>query len=127
MEQPLSFIVKRMEHKIYKLQKVLYGLKQAPRAWYGKIDRYFLNHNFQNSASEATLHVKTQCIDEILIVCLYVDDMIYTGNSSEMIKQFKKSMMLNFEMSDMGLLHYFLGIEVIQDTNGIFIFHNKHA
>ena len=114
--------MKGIEHKVYKLQKSLYGLEQAPRAWYGKIDRYFLNHNFQNSASEPTLYVKTQGIDEILIVCSYVDDMIYTGNFSEMIKEFKKSMMLNIEVSDMGLLHYFLGIEVIQDTNGIFIF-----
>ena len=127
VEQPLGFEIKGSEKKVYKLEKALYGLKQAPRAWYSRIDKYFMGRNFQKSESEPTLYVKVQGVDEILIVCLYVDDMIFTGNSSKMIEEFKKNMMSEFEMTDLGLLHYFLGMEVIQDSNGIFLHQGKYA
>ena len=68
VEQPQGFVVEGMEHKVYKLNKALYGLKQAPRAWYSKIDRGFLDHNFPKSASEPTLYVKTQGSNEFLVV-----------------------------------------------------------
>ena len=63
----------------------------------------------------------------MLIVCLYVDDLIYTGNNTAMFESFKKSMMVEFEMSDLGMLHYFLGIEVVQSANGIFISQKKYV
>ncbi|KAK9706501.1 hypothetical protein RND81_07G130100 [Saponaria officinalis] len=63
----------------------------------------------------------------MLIVCLYVDDLIFTGNCEVMLKAFKKSMMDEFEMSDLGKMHYFLGIEVVQSTNGIFICQQKYV
>lgn len=63
----------------------------------------------------------------MLILCLYVDDLIYTGNNVEMMEEFKKSMMEEFEMTDLGLMNYFLGVEVIQKVAGNFIFRrNMH-
>lgn len=58
-------------------------------------------------------------------MCLYVDDLIYTGNDSAMIEKFKQSMMDEFDMSDLGMMHYFLGIEVVQSNSGIFLSQKK--
>jgi len=65
--------------------------------------------------------------EEMLIVCLYVDDLIFTGNDSVMFTEFKKSMMDEFDMTDIGLMHYFLGIEVVQSTSGIFMSQKKYV
>lgn len=127
VEQPHGFEIEGLENKVYKLGKALYGLKQAPRAWYGKIDKYFLDNRFQRSESEPTLYVKSKDTDEILIVCLYVDDMIFTGNSLPLINDFKEKMMSKFEMTDLGILHYFLGMEIIQDPYDIFLCQEKYA
>ncbi|CAL2257904.1 unnamed protein product [Prunus armeniaca] len=80
IDQPDGFVVKGSEDKVYKLHKSLYGLKQAPRAWYGEIDTYFAQCGFAKSQSEATLYTKTRGEAEILIVSIYVDDIVYTGN-----------------------------------------------
>ncbi|KAF2298936.1 hypothetical protein GH714_029230 [Hevea brasiliensis] len=64
---------------------------------------------------------------KMLFVCLYVDDLIYTGNDGVMFENFKRSMMLEFDMSDLGRLHYFLGIEVVQSADGIFISQKKYV
>ena len=68
-----------------KLKKALYGLKQAPRAWYERIDFHFLQNGFDMSRNKATLYIKKQGKD-LLLVCLYVDDMIYMGSSSSLIR-----------------------------------------
>lgn len=109
VEQPQGFEVKEQEDKVLKLKKALYGLKQAPRAWYSRIDGYFTEHNFRRSRSEPT-HVKTQG-DDILIVSLYVDDLIYSRNNEKMMKEFKEDMMKTFEMTDLGSMHYFLSTQ----------------
>nr|GMD05942.1 Retrovirus-related Pol polyprotein from transposon TNT 1-94 [Ipomoea batatas] len=124
--QPEGFVVKDGENKVYMLQKALYGLKQAPRAWYNKIDSYFLENGFERSENESTLYLKKQG-NEFLAVCLYVDDMIYMGSCESIIAEFKSSMMKKFEMTDMGLLHYFLGLEIKQGTDGIFLSQRKFA
>ncbi|CAA7016056.1 unnamed protein product [Microthlaspi erraticum] len=81
VEQPKGFILEEESNKVYKLRKALYGLKQAPRAWYSRIEGYFMKEKFEKAYCEHTLFVKRRG-DEILIVSLYVDDLIYTGNSS---------------------------------------------
>ncbi|KAL0436225.1 UNVERIFIED_CONTAM: Retrovirus-related Pol polyprotein from transposon RE1 [Sesamum radiatum] len=106
VEQPQGFVAKGCEEKVLRLKKALYGLKQAPRAWYSRIDNYFMNQGFRRSLSEPTLYVKRQGNDT-LIVSLYVDDLIYTGNNEKMIHDFKEDMMKTFEMSDLGLMHFF--------------------
>ncbi|CAL8994803.1 unnamed protein product, partial [Prunus brigantina] len=78
------------------------------------------------TSSEPTLYTKTQGNSDILIVFLYMDDLIYTENNEEIIQEFKKDMMKTFEMSDLGLMHYFLSIEINQEEDGIFICQKKY-
>ncbi|KAL0379259.1 UNVERIFIED_CONTAM: Retrovirus-related Pol polyprotein from transposon RE1 [Sesamum radiatum] len=126
VEQPQGFVAKGYEEKVLRLKKALYGLKQAPRAWYSRIDNYFMDRGFWRSLSEPTLYVKRQGNDT-LIVSLYVDDLIYIGNNEKMIHDFKEDMMKTFEMSDLGLMHFFLGIEINQEKEGIFICRKKYT
>ncbi|CAL2241824.1 unnamed protein product [Prunus armeniaca] len=101
--------------------------QKAPRAWYSSIESHFLKAGFTKCPYEHTLLVKHGKECEILIVCLYVDDLIFTGNNEDMFKEFKKSMMEEFEMTYLGKMHYFLGIEVKQTSNGVFIGQKKYA
>lgn len=121
IQQPLGYVVKGHEDKVLRLKKALYGLKQASRAWYSRIDKYFQDHGFTKCPHEYTLYVKNGKDGSILLVCLYVDDLIYTGNNPKMFEEFKKEMTQEFEMTDIGLMSYYLGIEVKQDRDGIFI------
>lgn len=106
VQQLDGFTKKGEEGKVYKLKKkkALYGLKQAqrasPRAWYSKIETYFLHKGFEKCSSEHTLF--TKLVDgKILIISLYVDDLIFTGNDVCMCHEFKNSMMLEFDMTDL--------------------------
>lgn len=127
VDQPPGYVKKGEENKVLRLKKALYGLKQAPRAWYSRIDAYFIKEGFHKCPYEHTLYVKVSDEGKLLIVCLYVDDLIYTGNDAHMFNDFKSSMMKEFDMSDLGLMHYFLGIEVIQLGVGIFISQKKYV
>jgi hypothetical protein len=127
VEQPFDFLVKSNKDKILKLKKALYGLKQEPRVWYNIIDSYFNEQGFRRSKSEPTLYIKTQGNSNTLIVSLYVDDLIYMGNNKEMIQEFKKDMIKTFKMINLGLMHYFLGIEISQENEEIFISQKKYT
>ena len=85
VEQPTGYEVLEKEDKVYKLKKALYGLKQAPRAWYKKIDSYFIENGFRRCPFEHTLYIKFVENRDILIVCLYVDDLIFTVNNLKII------------------------------------------
>ena len=126
VEQPQGFVIEGAEDKVYRLKKALYGLKQASRAWYSQIDAYFIEHGFERSKSESTLYVKTQGTST-LIVALYVDDLLFCGDDEKMIHDFKIEMMKRYEMSDMGLLHHFLGMEIYQENDGVFICQRKYS
>ncbi|KAJ1700426.1 hypothetical protein LUZ63_000205 [Rhynchospora breviuscula] len=126
VEQPKGFEVKGKEQHVYKLSKALYGLKQAPRAWYSKIDTYFINSGFTRSKSEPNLYINKKG-EELLIVCLYVDDMIYFGTNESMLIEFRTKMKKEFEMSDFGLMSYFLGLEVEQGSDSIFVSQRKYS
>ena len=99
----------------------MYGLKQALRAWFSRIEAHFLKEGFDRCHSEQTLFIKTNKEGKILIVSLYVDDLIFTGNNEAMFEEFKNSMMSEFDMIDLGKMRYFPGIEVLQRSDGIFI------
>ena len=92
VEQPPGYVIKQHKNKVYRLKKALYGLKQAPRCWNSKIDEYLLKNGFIKSPSEPSLYVKKEGTD-FLILCLYVDDLIYTGTNAKMVEDFKKAMM----------------------------------
>eukprot|EP00253_Pinus_taeda_P036422 PITA_36422 len=126
MTQPLGFEVEGQEHKVCKLIKALYGLKQAPRAWYAKMDEYLKKVGFQRSESDDTLYVRQQG-KYLVILVMYVDDLIITGNHDDHIAQVKKELQAGFKMTDLGLLHYYLGVEVFQCPRHIFISHSKYA
>ena len=104
----------------------MYGLKQAPRAWYNRIDEHLHKLGFVKSLSEATLYVKGTDAN-LIIVSVYVDDLLVTGSDKTLIEEFKAEMLNVFEMADLGLMSYFLGMEVKQSNDGIFICQTKYA
>ena len=111
VEQSERFIGQGMEEKVYLLKKALYGLKRAPRAWYSRIDSHLLGLGFTKSLSEFTLYFKKVC-DETLVVSLYVDDLLVIGSSMKKIDNFKKEKKDVFEMTNLGRITFFLGMEV---------------
>jgi hypothetical protein len=98
------------ESHVCRLKRALYGLKKAPRAWYTRIDNYFTGLGFTKSEADANLY---QIVVEgkILIIVLYVDDLTLTGDE-QLIHSCKEDLEKEFEMKDLGLLHYFLGLEI---------------
>ncbi|KAL9272083.1 Retrovirus-related Pol polyprotein from transposon TNT 1-94-like protein, partial [Drosera capensis] len=96
VKQPLGYVVQGKEDKVLKLRKTLYGLKQAPRAWNSRIDKYFQENDFKKCPYEHALYVKVNEKGDMLLVCLYVDDLIFTGNNPSMFEDFKKAMAREF-------------------------------
>ena len=125
VKKPPGYEIQGQEGKAYMLKKLLYGLKHASRVWYNRNDEYLKGEGFNMSPSEPTLYTKVNQEGKLLIVCLYVDDLILTRNIS--VDEFKKTMKTDFEMTDLGMMKYFLGIEVNQSEDGIFICQNKYA
>lgn len=111
--QPEGFVKRGKEHLVYKLLKALYGLKQAPRAWYSKLNECLMNIGFVRCPYDQAVYT-TKMGDDVLIVGVYVDDLLITGTSTCIIKEFKEQMASKFDMSDLGKLSYYLGIEVEQ-------------
>lgn len=99
---------------MYRLKKTLYDLKQVPKAWYYRIGGHFLHNGFKRSVSDPILYVKSKGTNELLVVCLYVDDLTYIGNSAALFEEFKYGMIHDFEMTDLVQMKYFLGLEVKQ-------------
>jgi len=124
--QPQGYEVAGKKDMVYKLHKALYGLKQAPRAWFSRIEAYIFNEGFISSSSEQTLFIK-QKGGKILIVSIYVDDLLFTSNDEELLNEFKRSMKDECDMTDLGKMRYFLGIEVMQKADGIFICQRKYV
>ncbi|CAL5401670.1 unnamed protein product [Camellia sinensis] len=125
VEQLEGFVMQGHEDKVYLLKKTLYGLKQAPRAWYSRIDSHLLSLGFVKSLSEFTLYVKEAT--DLIIVPVYVDDLLIIGSKEELVKEFKAEMLMVFEMTDLGLMSYFLGMEVKQRQHEVFICQQKYA
>ncbi|GKC58345.1 retrovirus-related pol polyprotein from transposon TNT 1-94 [Tanacetum coccineum] len=91
------------------------------------IDSYFVAEGFEKCPNEQTLFTKKNDAGNFLIVSIYVDDLIYTGDDETMLKSFKESMMKSFDMTDLGIMRYFLGIEVSQGNGGNFICQRRYA
>lgn len=116
--QPPGFVVDGKPDKVLRLHKALYGLRQAPRAWNAKLDAAMAQLSFQRSRSEHGVYTRSSSTSR-LVVGVYVDDLIISGSSSKEIAAFKQEMRSIFSMSDLGLLSYYLGIEVSQNAHGI--------
>lgn len=124
--QPEGFIVEGKEDQVYKLNKALYGLKQAPRAWNHKLNQILMELKFVKCSKEPSLYRKGEN-EDLLIVAVYVDDLLVTRSSLRMILEFKKEVSTKFEMSDLGRLTYYLGIEVLQHENGIILSQERYV
>ena len=127
VEQPFGYKKKGEEYKVFKSKKALYGLKQTPRVWFSRIESYFFREGFVRCPSEHTLFVKTQGEGKILVVSLYVDDFVFSGSDDEMFAEFKTSMKQEFDMTDLGKIKFFLGVEVMQNDEGICVSQKKYA
>nr|GEX25682.1 putative ribonuclease H-like domain-containing protein [Tanacetum cinerariifolium] len=112
--------------KVYKVVKALYGLHQAPRAWYETLANYLLENGFQRGQIDQTWFIKKQKGD-ILLVQVYVDDIIFGSTNKDLCKAFEKLMKDKFQMSSMGELTFFLGLQVKQKHDGIFISQDKYV
>jgi hypothetical protein len=110
----MSYEVKEHEDKVLKLNKALYGLKQAPMAWYSRIDGYFLENGFVKCPYEYVFYVKIKDIGDTLIVYLCVDDLIFIRNNLKIFEDFKQAMTKEFKMMNIGLMPYYLKIEIKQ-------------
>jgi hypothetical protein len=111
---------------VCRLKKALYGLKQAPRAWSNTIGQYLVTSGFQTSNANFSLYVK-KTDHGIVVIVIYVDDLIITGDSDVDIFDLKKLLKQKFEMKDLGELRYFLGIDVIHSLKGIWLLQKQYA
>jgi hypothetical protein len=125
IEQPRGFEVHGSDSHVCRLKKALYGLKQAPRTWYSKIDTYLQQMGFMKSEADPNLYFIVVGGDPLILV-LYVDDLFITG-AERLIVGCKESLASKFEMKDIGLMHYFLGLEVWQEDGHIFLGQGRYA
>ncbi|KAJ9551882.1 hypothetical protein OSB04_015927 [Centaurea solstitialis] len=126
VSQPPGFEDPKYPDKVYKLRKALYGLHQAPRAWYDTLSPYLLENKFERGVIDKTLFIKRTKTD-MLLVQIYVDDIIFGSTKDDMCKEFEELMHKKFKMSSMGELTFFLGLQVKQKPEGIFINQSKYV
>ncbi|GJS37613.1 putative ribonuclease H-like domain-containing protein [Tanacetum coccineum] len=122
--QPPGFEDPRFPDKVYKVEKALYGLHQAPRAWYETLSTYLLENGFKRGTIDKTLFIKKDKGD-ILLVQVYVDDIIFGSTKKSLCVEFEQMMQKRFQMSSMGELTFFLGLQVKQKDDRIFISQDK--
>nr|GEV81264.1 hypothetical protein [Tanacetum cinerariifolium] len=126
VNQPDGFVDPYYPNKVYRLKKALYGLKQAPKAWYDELSNFLVSKWFSKGSFDPTLLI-TKHRGDILLLQIYVDDIIFGFTNPKLSKQFEKLMHNKFEMSMMGELKFFLGIQIHQSPHGIFINQAKYA
>nr|GEZ30117.1 hypothetical protein [Tanacetum cinerariifolium] len=111
--QPPGFQDPEFPGRVYKVEKAMYGLHQAPRAWYGTLSKYFLDNGFQRGTIDQTLFIRKHK-GEFLLVQVYVDDINFRSSNPQLCREFKTLMHDKFQMSAMGELTFFLGLQVLQ-------------
>ncbi|GJV27880.1 putative ribonuclease H-like domain-containing protein [Tanacetum coccineum] len=124
--QPLGFEDLNFPDRVSKVEKALYGLHQAPRAWYETLSTYLLDNGFQRGKIDKTLFMRRDK-DDILLIQVYVDDIIFGSTKKSFCIEFEKMMHTKFQMSSMGELTFFLGLRVKQKEDGIFISQDKYV
>ncbi|GJZ47377.1 putative ribonuclease H-like domain-containing protein, partial [Tanacetum coccineum] len=124
--QPPGFEDLEFPDRVYKVEKASYGLHQAPRAWYETLSTYLFDNGFQRGQIDKTLFIK-KIKGDILLVQVYVDNIIFGSTRNEMCTEFEKMMHKKFQMSSMGELTFFLGLQVTQKDDGIFISQDKYV
>ena len=126
VKQPPGFADINFSDHVFKLKKALYGLKQAPRAWYNRLSSFLTSNGFMRGKVDTTLFRKDLAKD-FIIVQIYVDDIIFGATNELLCKDFSNLMQSEFEMSMMGELKFFLGLQVKQTKEGIYIHQQKYT
>jgi len=125
MEQPEGFSLIDKPDYVCKLKKALYGLKQAPRAWYGRLDKYLHDKGFKKDYADNNLYTKSEGAD-LLVVLVYVDDITFGCTNHSSVQWFANAMQSEFDMSMFGELSYFLGLQITQSDEGLFLSQEKY-
>jgi hypothetical protein len=126
MHIPPGFSTAQTQGEVLRLHRSLYGLKQSPRAWFDRFRRSIIQIKYKQSNADHTLFYKHDG-DKLVVLIVYVDDIIITRNYEEEIKKIKKHLAQEFEVKDLRLLCYFLGIEVSRSTKGIYLSQRKYV
>ncbi|GKB18314.1 putative ribonuclease H-like domain-containing protein [Tanacetum coccineum] len=126
VSQPPGFQDPKHPKKVYKVVKALYGLHQAPRAWYATLSTFLLKNGYRRGTIDKTLFLKKDKND-IILVQVYVDDIIFGSTKKSWCDEFEALMKSRFQMSSMGELTFFLGLQVKQKEDGIFISQDKYV
>ncbi|WVZ76585.1 hypothetical protein U9M48_024550 [Paspalum notatum var. saurae] len=126
VRQPPGFESARFPDRVYKLRKALYGPKQAPRVWYARLKSFLLKSGFVMGSVDKTLFLLSRGGDTT-IVQIYVDDIIFGGSSHALVSSFFEQMSREFEMSLMGELQFFLGLQIKQGPEGTFVHQAKYT
>ncbi|GJS94351.1 putative ribonuclease H-like domain-containing protein [Tanacetum coccineum] len=126
VSQPPGFLDPKYPQKVYKVVKALYGLHQAPRAWYATLSTFLLKNGYRRGTIDKTLFIKKDKHD-IILVQVYVDDIIFGSTKKSWCDEFEALMKSKFQMSSMGELTFFLGLQVKQKADGIFISQDKYV
>ncbi|GJV66716.1 putative ribonuclease H-like domain-containing protein [Tanacetum coccineum] len=126
VSQPPGFQDPKSPEKVYKVVKALYGLHQAPRAWYATLSTFLLKNGYRRGTIDKTLFLKKDKHD-IILVQVYVDDIIFGSTKKSWCDEFEALMKSRFQMSSMGELTFFLGLQVKQKPDGIFISQDKYV
>jgi hypothetical protein len=124
--QPPGFENPKYPNRLYKLLKTLYGLKQAPQAWYARLKTFLQEHGYEMGNVDKTLFTLNHGTD-FLLVQIYVDDIIFSGSSYTLESRFQEMMENEFQMSTMGELTFFLGIQVKRTKQGTFVHQAKYT
>ncbi|GJS77792.1 retrovirus-related pol polyprotein from transposon TNT 1-94, partial [Tanacetum coccineum] len=126
VSQPPGFVDPDHPTKVYKVVKALYGLHQAPRAWYATLSTFLEKHGYKRGTIDKTLFIRRNKKD-IMLVQVYVDDIIFGSTNKSWCDEFEALMQSRFQMSSMGELTFFLGLQVKQNKGGIFISQDKYV
>jgi hypothetical protein len=125
VEQSPGFENNRKPNHVYKLKKALYSLKQAPRAWYDRLRDFLLSKGFMMGKVDTTLFTK-KIEKDLFVLQIYVDDIIFGSTNQDFCEEFGKMMANEFEMSMIGELSYFLGLQIMHLKNGTFVSQSKY-
>ena len=126
VEQLLGFKDEGNLDHVFKLTKALYNLKQVPRGWYERLSNFLLEKSFTRGKVDTTLFIKS-LYNDLLIVQIYVDNIIFWYTNKSMCKEFAKMIQGELEMSLMNELSFFLGLQLRQTWDGIFIHQEKYT
>ena len=124
--QPEGFAISGKENLVCKLHKALYGLKQLPKCWNNQLDQYLKELNSKQSNSDSCIYTYEHN-NKLTVIAVYVDDIIIAGHSAQYINKIKSELSSRYKMKDLGKMSYFLGVNVVQDADRIFINQSSYA